>query len=43
MVLNYISGQVVDAALNLHSKLSPGLLENVYQACLQYELTKRGL
>ncbi|HKS97626.1 MAG TPA: GxxExxY protein [Terriglobia bacterium] len=34
---------VVDAAYAVHSGLGPGLLENVYQACLAYELEKRGL
>ena len=31
------------AAMKIHSALGPGLLENVYEACLQYELTKQGL
>ena len=43
MELNDISGQVVDAAFKVHSYLGPGLLENVYQACLKHELNKRGL
>ena len=33
---------VVDAAYKLHTKLGPGLLESAYEACLAYELTKRG-
>lgn len=33
---------VVDAALKVHQALGPGLLESVYEACLSYELTKRG-
>lgn len=41
--VNAISGQVVDAAMRVHSKLGPGLLESAYQACLTYELCKRGL
>jgi len=40
---NEISGQIVDAAMKVHSALVPGLLEPAYQACLAYELTKRGL
>jgi GxxExxY protein len=40
--LNQISGQVVDAALEVHSHLGPGLLESSYQACLTHELTIRG-
>ena len=31
------------AAFKVHSYLGPGLLENVYQACLKHELNKRGL
>ena len=43
MELNEISGQVVDAAMKVHSSLGPGLLENAYEACLEYELQKRGM
>lgn len=41
--INGISGQVVDAALRMHSTLGPGLLESAYRGCLAYELRKRGL
>jgi GxxExxY protein len=40
--LNDLSGDVVDAAMRVHSALGPGLLESAYQACLAYELRKRG-
>jgi len=43
MDVNYISGEVVDAAMRVHSVLGPGLLESAYQACLAHELRKRGL
>ncbi len=43
MDLNVISGQIVDAAMKVHSALGPGLLESAYEACLVYELHKRGL
>ena len=43
MDLNAISGQVVDAAMKVHSALGPGLLESAYEACLKHELEKRGL
>jgi GxxExxY protein len=33
---------VVDAAFNVHKTLGPGLLESVYEACLNHELKKRG-
>lgn len=41
--LNEISRQIVDAAVQVHKKLGPGLLESVYRECLVYELEKRGL
>jgi GxxExxY protein len=41
--VNERSGQVVDAAIRVHSALGPGLLESAYEACLAYELRKRGL
>ena len=40
--INVRSGQVVDAAMRVHSALGPGLLESAYEACLAYELRKRG-
>ncbi len=43
MELNDITGQVVDGAIKIHSALGPGLLESAYEACLAYELRKRGL
>lgn len=41
--LTDITGSIVDAAMRVHSRLGPGLLESAYEACLAYELTKRGL
>jgi GxxExxY protein len=41
--LNRISGAIIDAAISVHSALGPGLLESAYEACLLYELRKRGL
>jgi iron complex transport system substrate-binding protein len=41
--LNDISGQIVDAAVQVHIKLGPGLLESVYERVLVHELRKRGL
>ena len=43
MQTNDITGQIVDAAMNVHTALGPGLLENAYEACLAHELEKRGL
>ncbi len=33
----------MDAAVNVHKELGPGLLEKVYEVVLAYELRKRGL
>ncbi len=43
MEINEVSGQVVDAAMKVHSALGPGLLESAYEACLVFELHRRGL
>ena len=43
MQTNGITGQIVDAAMKVHTALGPGLLENAYEACLAHELKKRGL
>jgi GxxExxY protein len=37
-----ITGEIIGAAIKVHRKLGPGLLESAYQVCLQYELTHRG-
>jgi len=35
--------QIVDAAYRVHTSLGPGLMESVYEACMEHELTKREL
>ena len=35
------TGQIVDAAMKVHSTLGPGLLEGAYEACLARELRQR--
>ena len=42
MDINNITGQIVDAAMKVHTALGPGLLESAYEACLAHELKKRG-
>jgi GxxExxY protein len=37
-----VSGEIVDAAIAVHRQLGPGLLESAYEACLAFELAKRG-
>jgi len=41
--LNQMSGEIIDAAMAVHSALGPGLLESVYETCLCYELNKLGV
>ncbi|MBO9591324.1 MAG: GxxExxY protein [Niabella sp.] len=43
MTENELSKIVFDAALKVHQRLGPGLLESAYEACLFYELCKCGL
>ena len=37
-----VAAVVVDAALSVHRALGPGLLESVYQTCMEHELRRRG-
>lgn len=41
MDVNKITGQIIDAAMKVHSVLGPGLLEGAYEACMLHELTRR--
>lgn len=44
MIENETSGQIVDAAIEVHRTLGgPGLLESVYEEALVWELRSRGL
>ncbi|MEJ2725652.1 MAG: GxxExxY protein [Deltaproteobacteria bacterium] len=43
MQLNYISSNVIQAAINVHRELGPGLLESVYKECMVIELPEMGL
>jgi len=38
-----IAKEIVDASYQIHSTLGPGLLETVYEVCMQYELSKRNI
>jgi GxxExxY protein len=41
--LNFLTERIIGAAIDVHKALGPGLLESAYEACLYYELVKRGL
>jgi GxxExxY protein len=41
--INQISGLVIGAAIKVHRRLGPGLLESAYEPCLAHELTTMGL
>ena len=43
MNLNFITSQIIQAAINVHKTLGPGLLESVYQKCMMIELRNMGL
>jgi GxxExxY protein len=38
-----LTDQIIGSALMVHSALGPGLLESVYETCLEYELKSSGL
>ena len=40
--LNALTDRILGAAFEVHTQLGPGLLESTYEACLAYELAKRG-
>ncbi len=42
MRVDDITRHVIGAAMKVHNRLGPGLLESAYEACLAYELEKSG-
>ena len=40
--LNALTEAIIGAAIEVHQRLGPGLLETAYRNCLAYELRKRG-
>jgi GxxExxY protein len=40
---NEITQEVIGAAIKIHRRLGPGLLESAYEACLAYETRRSGL
>ncbi len=41
--LNRITDQIIGAAIEVHRRLGPGLLESIYEKALIYEMGLRGL
>lgn len=41
--VNALTGEVIDAAIDVHEELGPGLLERAYRACLVRALEERDL
>lgn len=41
--LNTITAKILDACIDVHKNLGPGLLESVYEYCLYKELENRGV
>jgi GxxExxY protein len=41
--LNQVSKEILGAAIEVHRHLGPGLLENIYEEALLYEMKLRGL
>ncbi|MDD5705476.1 MAG: GxxExxY protein [Kiritimatiellae bacterium] len=41
--LNAITRQVIGAAMAVHTEMGPGLLESVYQKCMEIELAGLGM
>lgn len=42
MSINDLTSAIIGAAIEVHRRLGPGLLESAYRVCLAYELRKRG-
>src|SRR6266567_4073359 len=38
-----LSGEIIAAAIKVHRKLGPGLLESAYESCLAFELEALGM
>jgi len=42
MEINDLTNAIIGAAIEVHKRLGPGLLESAYRVCLAYELRRRG-
>jgi GxxExxY protein len=43
MNTNEITSKIIEASINVHKELGPGLFESVYQRCLVIELMEMGM
>ena len=43
MTVNEATGRIIGSAVKVHRALGPGMLESVYELCLEYELAQSGL
>jgi GxxExxY protein len=41
--LNDLTYTIIGAAIEIHKELGPGLLESIYEKCLEHELKEKGL
>lgn len=42
VILNEITGAIIETSIEIHRRLGPGLLESVYRKILAHELRKKG-
>ncbi|MEL6988006.1 MAG: GxxExxY protein [Bacteroidota bacterium] len=40
--VTHLSYQIINAAIQVHKTIGPGLIESVYEKCLKHELELRG-
>ena len=43
MLYQELTGRIINAAIQVHSTLGPGLFEEVYKVCLRQELAEAGI
>jgi GxxExxY protein len=43
MIVDALSEGIIGACMEIHRQVGPGLLESLYEECLCYELTLRGI
>ncbi|MFC1532192.1 GxxExxY protein [Thermodesulfobacteriota bacterium] len=41
MKMNFLTSQIIGAAIEVHKALGPGLLESAYEECICHELDLR--